>query len=133
MAVPTVVSRLSCLLMVPRSAGMAFAAAARPGNKRNHKGHEGTFLSYRRVLRTFVVPYPRVLRALRGSSDRSLKIDLHAELQEPGHQDLAGGLPGGAKGVVLQQHRARVEGVVDVDIRPGAEAAELQQLRDPEI
>src|SRR5262245_59578896 len=65
-------------------------------------------------------------------TERELKIKLDAELHKSSDQDLSWSLPI-AERVVLQQHRARVERVVHVDVRARAGAAELQQLREAEV
>jgi hypothetical protein len=60
------------------------------------------------------------------------EIELHAELDESSDQDLGRPLPV-AEGIVLQQHRARVERVVHIDVRARASASEVQQLREAEV
>src|ERR1041384_3507503 len=61
-----------------------------------------------------------------------LEVELDAELDEAGDQDLGRPLPV-AERIVLRQHRARVERVIEVHIRARARAAEAQQLREAEI
>jgi hypothetical protein len=60
------------------------------------------------------------------------EVELHTEFHEPGDQDLGWPLPI-AERVVLQQHRARVERVVEVDVRACARASESQEFREAEV
>src|ERR1041385_3966039 len=61
-----------------------------------------------------------------------LEVELDAELDEAGDQDLGRALPV-AERVILIEHRARVECVVDVHVGARARPAEAQQLRKAEI
>jgi hypothetical protein len=60
------------------------------------------------------------------------EIELHAELVEARHDDLERRLPG-VVGLVQIEHRARIERVVDIDVRPRAGAAKAQELREAEV